>query len=128
MKIASQDNPDIVKISRVTSMCVDVGEVQITQPFFLGVNHPVNSWITAMEKITVDAIERLPLEQYELLLLGTGSKYTVLKNDCMGFLSNTIPFEVMTTVSACRTFNIVAGEGRKVLLAALIGSENKTQE
>ncbi len=46
----------------------------------------------------------------------------------MSFLSNTIPFEVMTTVSACRTFNIVAGEGRKVLLAALIGSENKSQE
>ena len=128
MKIASQDNPDIVKISRVTSMRVDVGEVQITQPFFLGVNHPVNSWIAAMEKITVDAIERLPLEQYELLLLGTGSKYTVLGNDCMSFLSNAIPFEVMTTVSACRTFNIVAGEGRKVLLAALIGSENKSQE
>ena len=62
MKIASQDNPDIVKISRVTSMFVDVGEVQITQPFFLGVNHPINSWITAVEKITVDAIERLPLE------------------------------------------------------------------
>ena len=109
-------------------MRVDVGEVQITQPFFLGVNHPVNSWIAAMEKITVDAIERLPLEQYELLLLGTGSKYTVLEKYCMSFLSNAIPFEVMTTVSACRTFNIVAGEGRKVLLAALIGSENKTQE
>jgi uncharacterized protein len=80
-----------------------------------------------MNKITIDAIERLPLEQYELLLLGTGNKYTVLENDCMSFLSNTIPFEVMTTVSACRTFNIVAGEGRKVLLAALIDSENINQ-
>ena len=109
-------------------MCVDVGEVQVTQPFFVGVSHPVNSWVAKMNKITIDAIERLPLEEYELLLLGAGNKYTVLENDCMSFLSNTIPFEVMTTVSACRTFNIVAGEGRKVLLAALIGSENKTQE
>ena len=128
MKIASQDNPDIVKISRVTAVCVDVGETQVTQPFFVGANHPVNSWVATMNKITIDAIERLPLEQYELLLLGTGNKYTVLENDCMSFLSNAIPFEVMTTVSACRTFNIVAGEGRKVLLAALVDSENTNQE
>jgi uncharacterized protein len=75
----------------------------------------------------VHAIKKLPIEQYELLLIGTGDQYTRLENESMNFLVDTIPFEIMTTISACRTFNIVAGEGRKVLLAALVGGDIKNE-
>ena len=127
MKIASQDNADIIKITRITSLSVDVGDTLVTQPFFVGANHSVNSWVQNTDKVTVQAIKKLPLEQYELLLIGTGDQYTQLENESMSFLSNTIPFEIMTTISACRTFNIVAGEGRKVLLAALVGCDSKSE-
>ncbi|MDC1312201.1 MTH938/NDUFAF3 family protein [Burkholderiales bacterium] len=127
MKIASQDNLDIIKITQVSSSHVYVGDIQFNQPFFVGTSHPATSWQTDFKKITIKTIEKLPLDHYELLLLGTGNKYTRLDNECMRFLSNVIPFEVMTTVSACRTFNIVAGEGRKVLLAGLINHDDKIQ-
>jgi uncharacterized protein len=42
--------------------------------------------------------------------------------DIRSHLAKTTTFEVMSTVSACRTFNIVAGEGRKVLLAVIVES------
>ncbi len=35
-------------------------------------------------------------------------------------ISQRIGFETMDTPAACRTYNVLAGEGRKVLLAALI--------
>ena len=125
MKIASQDNPDIVKITQVSSFHIDIGEIQFAQPFFLGTTHPATSWVIDSDKITINAIERLPLEEYELLLLGTGNKYIRLENECVNFLGSVIPFEVMTTISACRTFNIVAGEGRKVLLAVHLNGGSK---
>ena len=71
MKIASQDNTDIIKITQVTPISVDVGDSLITQPFFVGTNHSVNLWVQNREKVSVDAIKTLPLEQYELLLIGT---------------------------------------------------------
>jgi uncharacterized protein len=128
MKIASQDNVDTIKITQVTPISVNVGDSLITQPFFVGTNHSVNLWVQNTDKVSVDAIKKLPLEQYELLLIGTGDHYTWLENECMSFLVDTIPFETMTTVSACRTFNIVAGEGRKVLLAALVGCDSKAEK
>ena len=128
MKIASQDNVDAIKITQVTPMSVDVGDSLITKPFFVGTNHSVNLWVQNTDKVEVDAIKKLPLEQYELLLIGTGDHYTWLENECMSFLVDTIPFEIMTTVSACRTFNIVAGEGRKALLAALVGCDSKAEK
>ena len=127
MKIAVQDNADIVKITQVTSLSVNAGDTLVTQPFFVGTNHSVNLWVQNTDKIKVHAIKKLPLEQYELLLIGTGDHYTWLENECMSLLVDTIPFEIMTTVSACRTFNIVAGEGRKVLLAALVGCVSKSE-
>ena len=128
MKIASQDNLDIITITQVSTTHVDVGDIQFTQPFFVGTSHPATSWKTDSDIITINTIEKLPLDYYELLLLGTGDLYARLDNECMRFLSKTIPFEVMTTISACRTFNIVAGEGRKALLAGLLNTNDKIVE
>jgi uncharacterized protein len=90
----------------------------------VGTDNAVVDWVVTNKSIGADAIQNLPTKGYELLLIGTGDKFTTLTPDITRLLSRLLPYEVMTTVSACRTFNIVAGEGRKVLLAALIGSDN----
>ncbi|MDA1331859.1 MAG: MTH938/NDUFAF3 family protein [Proteobacteria bacterium] len=120
MQIDIQNNLDIVKITKVESTHIEIEDIKVSQSFFVGVNHAVTLWSVSHGVIDKDAIEKLPLAGYELLLLGTGDRFSRLDTEAMRYLSNTVGFEVMTTVSACRTFNIVAGEGRKVLLAGVL--------
>lgn len=124
MKIAVQSGLDIVKITEVTSHYIELDETRVNHAFLVGTDNAVTDWIVTNNSIGADAIQNLPTKGYELLLIGTGDKFTTLAPDIMRLLNRLLPYEVMTTVSACRTFNIVAGEGRKVLLAALIGSDN----
>jgi uncharacterized protein len=59
----------------------------------------------------------------ELILIGTGSRQRfpapeLLKN----LISAKIGFEIMDSQAACRTYNILVGEGRQVLLALIVES------
>lgn len=57
----------------------------------------------------------------EVVLLGTGEKHLFLHPKIVQKLSaNNIPLECMTTAAACRTYNILMSEGRKVAAALLI--------
>jgi len=60
---------------------------------------------------------------FDLLLIGTGLALQFPSRDVRDFLSN-IPlhFEVMDTGAACRTYNVLLGESRRVA-AALIAVE-----
>lgn len=57
----------------------------------------------------------------DLILLGTGEKQHFPPREMMAPLINArVGVEVMTSVAACRTWNIVLSEGRAALLAILI--------
>jgi uncharacterized protein len=57
----------------------------------------------------------------EVVLLGTGEKHQFLHPKIVQKLTeNNIPLECMTTAAACRTYNILMSEGRKVAAALLI--------
>ncbi len=59
--------------------------------------------------------------QPEVVLLGTGAKHQFLHPKIVQKLTqNNIPLECMTTAAACRTYNILMTEGRKVAAALLI--------
>jgi uncharacterized protein len=57
----------------------------------------------------------------EIVLLGTGSRQRFLRPSLLlPLMEKGIGFEVMNTAAACRTYNILAGEGRKVAAALLM--------
>ena len=57
----------------------------------------------------------------ELVLLGTGQKQQFPDMQLLStFYNQGIGVEVMDSPAACRTFNILAGEGRKVVAAIII--------
>lgn len=52
----------------------------------------------------------------EIVLIGTGKTLVQLDYAILAPLFKTkIPFELMTTINACRTYNLLASEHRKVL-------------
>lgn len=60
----------------------------------------------------------------EILLLGTGSKHRFPPPRLMVDLAKLgIGLESMDTLAACRTYNILAGEGRKVAAALMLFRE-----
>ena len=58
--------------------------------------------------------------QPEVILIGTGNTQIFLPPATqVHFFRRNFGFEVMTTDAACRTFNVLAAEGRQVVAALL---------
>lgn len=61
---------------------------------------------------------------YELLIVGTGQRQRFLPVALLRpFMERGLPVECMSTPAACRTYNIVAAEGRRVLAALRVEGE-----
>ena len=57
----------------------------------------------------------------ELVLIGTGSRQRFPKPELLkALIEAKIGFEIMDSQAACRTYNILVGEGRQVLLALIV--------
>lgn len=56
-----------------------------------------------------------------IVLLGTGGTFKILSPQFLSaFYKNKIGVEVMNTSAACRTFNILAAEGRNVVAGLIL--------
>ena len=63
-------------------------------------------------------------EKPEIVLFGTGKYLSFPSQECLSVLQqNQIGYEVMDTAAACRTFNVLAAEGREVILAIIMIEE-----
>ncbi|OGA95403.1 MAG: hypothetical protein A3E79_10045 [Burkholderiales bacterium RIFCSPHIGHO2_12_FULL_61_11] len=79
---------------------------------------------TRFDQLTEEHFTLLAKTQPELIIFGSGSR---LRFPPPGFLrvlmDQRIGFETMDTLAACRTYNVLAGEGRQVIAALLIEPE-----
>jgi len=70
-----------------------------------------------------DALTPNDFSQLELILIGTGKRQRFPKPELLKELIKArIGFEIMDSQAACRTYNILVGEGRQVALALLVES------
>jgi len=95
---------------------------EITSSVILTATDVITSWSPpAVGAMSIDdfalALEQAP----ELLLLGTGTRQQFpAPRVGMQIMQAGIGFEVMDTRAACRTFNVLAAEGRRVMAALLL--------
>jgi len=85
----------------------------------------VEPWAVASFEALAEAdLERLRAFTPEVALLGTGSRQRFPHPRLARALSEArIGLEVMTTAAACRTYNILMAEGRRVAAALLLEGE-----
>lgn len=72
--------------------------------------------------ITMDAFERVLLskDEIDIVLLGTGAKMSFLPGPIQAALQeHGIIVDCMDTGAACRTFNVLVAEGRRVIAMML---------
>lgn len=73
--------------------------------------------------ITFDLAQCQALLDYdvEIIIVGTGQRQQFPETDIINFfLTRGIGFEVMDTAAACRTYNVLHNEGRRVLALLVI--------
>jgi uncharacterized protein len=101
---------------------VRVGEVFITSSLLISADQLIENWPPAdVAQLSQDHLKAVLTLKPEVVLFGTGAKQVFLPQDLMvSFYQAGIGFEVMTTQAACRTFNVLVAEGRKVVAALML--------
>ena len=82
----------------------------------------VTDWpATSLESLGADHLAAIAELKPEIVLLGTGSTFRFPEPQLLAPLQKAgIGVEVMDTPAACRTYNILLGEGRNVVAALIV--------
>ena len=120
MKLHSDANDAHLRISAYDRHSVTVGGSRMSATFLItpsGV-HTARD-VPAPADLRWQHLEQLHAEEVQILILGTGTRQQFPPAELFAELSSRrVGLEVMDTPAACRTYNILAAEGRRV--AALI--------
>lgn len=91
-----------------------VNDQAITQPVIISATQLIYPW----DENNLEAILNL---SPKIVLLGTGEVFKILSPKFLSpFYQKNIGVEVMNTSAACRTFNVLAAEGRNVVAGLII--------
>ena len=119
------DKPDQVSVTAYGDGWIAINGERHSTSLVLGVNGKVRVW-------EVNRFDGLKEEHFagllqdgepapELVILGSGSRLRFVPPGLLRpLIDRRIGVETMDTGAACRTFNILAGEGRRVVAALLI--------
>jgi len=117
------ENPDFRYFLRgVNAEGILVNDRRLARSFILAPNHLDEQWSprSVGELVAADMAPLLALAP-TLVLLGTGPTLTFPAQEVLAAcLTRGIGIEVMDNAAAARTFNVLAGEGRKVVAGFLL--------
>jgi uncharacterized protein len=91
------------------------------KPFILSGKQIITGWgVASIDDINESSLQVIFDLQPEVILIGTGRKQLFLPPATQAhFIRRNFGFEVMKTDAACRTFNVLAAEGRHVVAGLL---------
>ena len=106
-------------IRSVSEKGIRVHENYFHKPFIISGQRIVPDWnVACVNDIDENSLAALFELEPEVVLIGTGNTQIFLPPAMQAhFFRRMIGFEVMTTDAACRTFNVLAAEGRHVVAA-----------
>jgi uncharacterized protein len=110
----------VATIRRVSADAIVIGNDRYTGTIALTPEGPVADFDPPpVGELSIAHFETLLEDELELLILGTGNRAVFPPRELtFAFARRRIGFEVMDTAAAARTFNVLAGEGRR--LAAVL--------
>jgi uncharacterized protein len=99
-----------------------VGDRDITAPVILTLTEIISGWSPPeVGAMSIDDFALVLEQRPQVLLLGTGTVQRFPAPELgVHIMRGGVGFEVMDTRAACRTFNVLASEGRRVAAALLL--------
>lgn len=94
----------------------------LTQSFLLAPDRLIENWpVDSAAQFDLAAAETVAALNPEVVLLGTGARQVFPSREAqVALLRRRIGIEVMDNAAACRTYNLLAGEGRRVVAAIML--------
>ena len=125
MKLHADSNTPLNTVTAYGPGFIEVNRVRHTGAVLLMPEGPVLPWsVHSIEALDETALTALFELEPEVVLLGTGDRQRFMHPRLLrGLAARGIGVDPMDTRAACRTYNILMVEGRKVLAALLPPAE-----
>jgi uncharacterized protein len=109
---------------------ITIDGVEINRSILIGAKGENDSWpCQTTDEIQPAHFEQICQYQPELVLFGSGLSQRFINPrlyQCL--IERGIGVETMDTLAACRTYNVLAGEGRHVMAALILGNPGEQSE
>jgi uncharacterized protein len=124
MKLHADRAEGVNVIHAYTRTSVSVNGQVHSRSIIVPPSGPMVDWpVQSLQALTEADFHPILAARPEVLILGTGTTLRFIQPGLMRHLmSARIGVETMDTAAACRTYNILVGEGRQVMAALLIGA------
>ncbi|ANI99010.1 hypothetical protein A8O14_02210 [Polynucleobacter wuianus] len=122
MKLQSDPHSGANTITGYGDGYVEINQVSYAHAVLLSSDGAISQWpAKAFDNLETSHFAQMVNLKPELILIGTGSRQRFPKPELLKPLIDAkIGFEIMDSQAACRTYNILVGEGRQVLLALIV--------
>jgi len=121
MKLTPDVNPTLNTVTGYGAGYVEINRQRFTQALILQPEGEVRIWeVESFDALVEEHFSGLLVHEPELVILGTGERHRFPHPRLTAALGRArVGLEVMDTRAACRTYNILMNEGRRVLAAML---------
>ena len=124
MKLQSDPHSGTNTITGYGDGYVEINQTPYRHAVLLSSNGEILEWpVQSFDDLTAGNFSQMITIKPELILIGTGNRQRFPKPELLKpLIEAKIGFEIMDSQAACRTYNILVGEGRQVLLALIVES------
>jgi uncharacterized protein len=122
MKLHSSSTKQYQTVTGYDDRGVEINAERFDFSLLLMPETPPRPWpVGSFEALAEQHFEQIAQDAPDVVILGTGARQRFVHPRLIGALSSRhIGVECMDSKAACRTYNILMGEGRKVTLALII--------
>jgi len=122
MKLHSENNEKYQTVTGYDAEGVEINAQRFNFSLIVLPEVAPRPWpVTRFEDLTAAHFEQIAADRPDVVVLGTGARQRFVHPKLVASLSAMhIGVESMDSQAACRTYNVLMGEGRKVTLALII--------
>jgi uncharacterized protein len=103
---------------------IEINKIPYSHAVLLSSDGEILEWdVKSFEELSSSDFAQMASFKPELIIIGTGKRQRFPRPELLKTLIEAkLGFEIMDSQAACRTYNILVGEGRQVLLALIVES------
>ena len=122
MKLQSDPHSGANTITGYGDGYIEINKIPYSHAVLLSSDGEILEWaVKSFEELSPADFTQMASLKPELIIIGTGKRQRFPKPELLKTLIEAkVGFEVMDSQAACRTYNILVGEGRQVLLALIV--------
>jgi uncharacterized protein len=122
MKLHSDNTQQYQTVTGYDAGGVEINAQRFTYSLLVMPETPPRPWnVTRLEELSAAHFEEIAKDKPDVVVLGTGERQRFVHPKLVASLSALhVGVDCMDSQAACRTYNVLMGEGRRVTLALIL--------